>query len=61
MRRASGKKIIIKAKQATKEHIVNHFIREISYFMCMKKPMMSAAFTSDKPIKIVSMRTGGKF
>ena len=36
MRRASGKKIIIKAKQATREHIVSHFIREISYFICMK-------------------------
>jgi len=36
MRRASGKKIIIKAKQATREHMVSHFIREISYFMCMK-------------------------
>ena len=58
MRRASGKKIIIKAGQATKEHMVNHFIREISYFMCMKKPMIRAAFTSDKPIKMVSIRTG---
>jgi hypothetical protein len=36
IRRASGKKIIIKARQATREHMVNHFIREISYFMCMK-------------------------
>ena len=36
IRKASGKKIIIKARQATREHIVSHFIREISYFMCMK-------------------------
>ena len=36
MRRASGKKIIIKARHATREHMVNHFIRETSYFMCMK-------------------------
>jgi len=36
MRRASGKKIIIKARQATREHMVSHFMREISYFMCMK-------------------------
>lgn len=36
IRRASGKKIIIKARQTTSEHIVSHFIREISYFMCMK-------------------------
>jgi hypothetical protein len=50
MRRASGKKIIINARHATKEHMVNHFMREISYFICMKYPMISAAFTSDNPI-----------
>ena len=27
---------LIKARQATREHMVNHFMREISYFMCMK-------------------------
>src|SRR5258707_320077 len=36
MRRASGKKIIMSARQATREHIVSHFMRETSYFMCMK-------------------------
>src|SRR5690242_2640269 len=36
MRRASGKKIIIKAKHSTRAHIVIHFICVISYFMCMK-------------------------
>ena len=36
MRNASGKKIIINARQATSEHMVSHFMREISYFMCMK-------------------------
>src|SRR6266403_737772 len=51
MRTASGKNIIIRARQTTSAHIVSHFICEISYFICMKKPMISAAFTSDKPIK----------
>ena len=36
MRNASGKKININVRQATSAHIVSHFIREISYFMCMK-------------------------
>src|SRR5215467_9533829 len=58
MRNASGKKININERQATSAHIVSHIIREISYFMCMKKPMIKAAFISDKPIRIVSIRIG---
>src|SRR5262249_28754152 len=61
IRNASGKKISINERQATSAHIVSHFIREISYFMCMKKPMIKAAFISDKPIRIVSIRTGCMF
>jgi len=36
MRKASGKKIIIRAKHTTREAMVSHFIRETSNFMCMK-------------------------
>ena len=36
MRRASGKKIIIRAKHTTSDAIVSHFMRETSNFMCMK-------------------------
>ncbi len=36
MRNASGKKTIIMARQNTSEHMVSHFMRDTSYFMCMK-------------------------
>jgi hypothetical protein len=36
MRKASGKKTIIMARQKTKEVMVSHFMRDTSYFMCMK-------------------------
>jgi len=36
IRNASGKKTIIMAKQKTSEHMVSHFMRDTSYFMCMK-------------------------
>jgi len=45
----------------TRELIVSHFMRETSYFKCMKKPMIKTAFTTDKPIRMVSMRMGFKF
>ncbi len=35
-RNASGKKTIIMARQKINEHMVNHFMVEISNFMCMK-------------------------
>jgi hypothetical protein len=36
MRNASGKKTIIMHRQNTSEHMVSHFMRDTSYFMCMK-------------------------
>jgi len=36
IRSASGKKTIIMARQNTSAHMVSHFIRDNSYFMCMK-------------------------
>jgi hypothetical protein len=36
MRNASGKKTIIMARQNTSEVMVSHFMRDTSYFMCMK-------------------------
>ena len=36
MRNASGKNTIIMARQNTSEVMVSHFMRETSYFMCMK-------------------------
>src|SRR5580692_2972115 len=36
IRKASGKKIIIRAKHTTREAMVSHFMRETSNFMCMK-------------------------
>jgi len=61
MRNASGKKTIIMARQNTSEHMVRYFMRDTSYFMCMKYPMISAAFTIDRHIRIVSMRLGSMF
>src|SRR6266487_1914513 len=62
IRKASGKKkIVIRIRQATTEHMVSHFIRDTSYFRCMKKPMISAALMSDNPIKIVSIFVGCMF
>src|SRR5713226_4449512 len=62
IRLASGKKkIVIKIRHATTEHIVNHFIRETSYLRCMKNPMMSAALINDKPIRIVNILIGSIF
>src|SRR5208282_1968699 len=62
IRKASGKKkMVIKIRQPTTEHMVNHFIRETSYLKCMKKPMISAALITDNPISRVSMRLGAKF
>ena len=61
IRSASGKKTIIIARQNTYEHMVSHFIREISNFMCMKYPMIRVALIIDKAIRIVSMRLGSMF
>src|SRR6266446_1954415 len=37
IRLASGKKkMVIRMRQATTEHMVSHFIRDTSYFKCMK-------------------------
>lgn len=36
MRKASGKNTIIMARQNTSAHMVSHFMRDTSYFMCMK-------------------------
>jgi len=51
----TGKKIISKQATATNEAIVNHFLRESSYFMCMKYTMIREPLHSDNPIKIVSI------
>src|SRR6267143_760183 len=62
IRLASGKKkMVIKIRHATTEHIVSHFIRETSYLKCMKNPMMSAALIRDKPIRIVNILIGSIF
>src|SRR5882762_5334357 len=59
IRLASGKKkMVIKIRQRTTEVIVSHFMRDTSYFKCMKYPMMSAALTNDKPSRMVSIFTG---
>src|SRR5207244_11855753 len=62
IRLASGKKkIVIKMRQAMTEHIVSHFMRETSYFKCIKNPMISAALISDKPIRMVNILSGSMF
>ncbi len=50
--------MVIRIRHATTEHMVSHFMRDTSYFRCMKYPMINAAFISDNPIRMVSIFTG---
>jgi len=53
--------MVMRIRHATTEHMVIHFMREISYRKCMKNPIISAALISYKPIRIVSIFAGAMF